>query len=240
MTQERILAARPAAPLGDTVSGGFELIRDLNERTFVKLCEAARDATAQDYPFLVRLRPMALRATPQAHRNILLAPCSLVDFDFGDALSWRCWAERRNAPPKAERSLTCLPSGTAQYLARITLQAAWVGARHHAHQVGLLFGMSARVTAVITALRPGELERISLEQYWSLRPRWEEKWELWEQLLEENGDPSDQAHRWIRLLAGRQLPARAVSLQTPARGSQRRNGSPSRFSSYSAETSSAR
>jgi hypothetical protein len=72
-------------------------------------------------------------------------------------------------------------------LTRMTFVLAWSLARMDATSAGVVLGISPRAAATIAALRLEELYRAAQVRWWSVKPRWADRPQIWRRLARGDG-----------------------------------------------------
>jgi len=167
----------------------------------------------EDAPFaLVGPLRMLLRGTrPPLRRRAASQPFALVDMEFRDIGWWQAVKSRPSRVWKDRPWRALVPKRAAIQLAQTTLMLAWHMTRADADATSIVFGMSPEVAQIIRSLRLSEIDTIAQHQFRHVRPRWEERPELWRELLvaahsEDSGAARTIAIRALQLLAGEIVP----------------------------------
>ena len=163
------------------------VLSEINE-TFVRLLAdraVLTDETRTD--FIGALRELLCRSdapTKAAH-----APVLLLDIGFHDPDWWTVLAREPSRMAALGRSP--FPREDAVELSRATLMLAWHLSRADLASCLILLGLSLPVARIVGTLRPKQIDQIAESHYARLRPRWEDRPSVWQQLL--SGTETDQA-----------------------------------------------
>lgn len=170
-----------------TGAEALEWVRDLNARCLEaigrRLIRAAAARRDDGAPIDQEQIDLWRRLDEAARHRAARCPYLLVEMRFEDA-TW--WENAKRDSMKPTPNPTVLPSGTAglgRALANDALNLAWWTARSDQRTAMLLFGLDPRVAAVIAALSPVEVRRITARSGNQLRPRWENNRGIWRDLL---------------------------------------------------------
>lgn len=159
----------------------LEAVFQVNEHLVSALAEMARHESA--LAGVVRQNSDALRQFDAvACRRAARIPVLLVDLHFKNDAWWEHMVRTDFTAPYPEQSLR-LPAGHAAELTRESLIIAWLAVQHAEECAGLLFGMSAGVSAALATLTPRQLSRISERSSHELRIRWQSNRDFWRKLL---------------------------------------------------------
>jgi hypothetical protein len=161
---------------GDALS----LLQDINETFLVLLIESARQPT-NGGEFFLALRETFCRMDESAKATVASAPLLLLDFEFRNADWWKGVASDPRRRFLARRPL--IEQEQAIELTRGALMLAWHLARSDLASCLVLVGLSDPVAQVVRSLRPKQIDLIAEHQFRSMRPRWEDRPYLWQQLL---------------------------------------------------------
>lgn len=191
-------------------------VQRVNQRCIEGLTKAARMARLDMSPLVTELREVLLQMTPEtraraAHRTFLL-----VDMELGNTDLWRRF---KSHPARVDRALNgrgTFSRAAAVELARETLILAWYGVRADRHGANLLLGMSAAVSDIIAGLSLADINRIAERQFRYVRPRWEDRPDLWLNLLSASQTPDIRRARDVNL-RGLQLIVAAIVIPTSIR-----------------------
>jgi hypothetical protein len=192
------------------LSSALESLQQLNERTLSVLQRVALAPGADGSQYLASLAPYFRALDTRALANIARQPFLLVDFAFGKPkvlgdLMARDLPALRFPSPRGS-----LPSADAGALARGALLLAQTVCRHHPAHAGLLLGLDPLLHEPIARLRLPDLERIAEEESHLLRPRWENRLDVWRKLLSMDVATDSDARYQFRMY-GMQLMAGDMS-----------------------------
>jgi hypothetical protein len=188
-------------------------VQRVNQRCIEMLTQAARKARREMSPLAVELRAVLLELTPEMRARAACHTFLLVDMELANADLWRRF---KTHPTRTEATPTgreTFPRATAIQLARATLVLAWYGVRTDRHGAKLLLGMSAAVSDIIASLSLVEIDRIAERQFRHVRPRWEDRPDLWLKLLSASQTPDIRQARDVNL-RGLQLIVGAIVIPT--------------------------
>jgi len=185
----------------------------VNQRCIEMLTQAARMAPPEMSPFVSELREVLLQMTPEMRARAACRTFLLVDMELGNTDLWRRFKSHHTRTEPIPKGREMFPRATAIQLARATLVLAWYGVRTDRHAANLLLGMSAAVSDIIASLSLVEIDRIAERQFRHVRPRWEDRPELWLKLLSASQTPDIRRARDINL-RGLQLIVGAIVFPT--------------------------
>lgn len=125
-----------------------------------------------------------LFAELRAEARIRVAECpfALVDAGFDDADRWV--RVRNGTYIDSGKSRPPLPSAYGQRLAQMILILAWSLARSNRDAAHVVLGMSQRCAAVVGDIGLSILPSIAEQHAQLIRPRWEDRPDIWRQLLQ--------------------------------------------------------
>lgn len=158
-------------------------VQRVNQRCVEMLTQAARMARPEMSPLVTELREVLLQMTPETRVRAARRTFLLVDMELGNTDLWRRF---KNHPARVEPTVKgrgTFPRAAAIQLARDTLILAWYGVRADCHGATLLLGLSAAVSDIIVSLSLTDINRIAERQFRFVRPRWEDRPDLWLNLL---------------------------------------------------------
>ena len=187
-------------------------LHEVNERCLDLIALVAK-LDPQDAPFALvgPLRSLLRSTRPQLRRRAARQPFALVDMEFRDADWWQTVKSRPSRAWKDRPWRALVPKRAAIQLAQATLMLAWHMARADTEATSIVFGMSREVAQLIRSLRLSENDAIAQHQFRHVRPRWEERAELWRELLvaahsEDSEAMRNIAVRALQLVAGEVVP----------------------------------
>jgi hypothetical protein len=174
-------------------------VQRVNQRCIEMLTQAARMARPEPSPFVTELRDVLLQMTPErrvraAHRTFLL-----VDMELGNTDLWRRFKSHPARVEPALKGRGTFSRAASVQLARDTLILAWYGVRADCHGARLLLGLSAAVSNIIATFSLTDINRIAERQFHYVRPRWEDRPDLWRNLLSASQTPDIRRARDINL-----------------------------------------
>jgi hypothetical protein len=188
-------------------------VQRVNQRCIEMLMQTARVARPEMSPLVTELREVLLQMTPERRVRAARRTFLLVDMELGNTDLWRRF---KNHPVRVEPALRgrgTFPRAAAIQLARDTLILAWYGVRADCQGARLLLGLSAAVSDIIASLSLTDINRIAERQFPYVRPRWEDRPDLWLNLLSASQTPDIRRARDVNL-RGLQLIVGAVVIPT--------------------------
>lgn len=191
-------------------------VQRVNQRCIEGLIQAARMARPDMAPLVTELREVLLRMTPETRARAARRTFLLVDMELGNRDLWRRFKSHRARIQFAVKGHGTFPRAAAIQLARAILILAWYGVRTDRYGANLLLGMSTAVSDIIAGLSLADIDRIAERQFCYVRPRWEDRPDLWLRLLSASQTPDIRRARDINL-RGLQLIVGAVVIPTSVR-----------------------
>jgi hypothetical protein len=203
------------------VAGGWDVtllqhVVDLNRHLLSLIQAAALEPGAGEMPLATRLRSAWLQLSPPQLARLAACPYVLVDAQLMAADRWASLLQSgvRDVPP-AERISTDRPA-LASALIRRLLVLAWHLARSNPLAARITLGMSEACAVLIAGSRLETLEALADARPDWIRPLWEDRPELWQQLLTAALSDHDSRLRplqlrGLQLLAGRLQPVQATA-----------------------------
>lgn len=191
-------------------------VQRVNQRCIEMLTQAARVARPDVSPLVTELREALLQMTPETRARAACRTFLLVDMELGNTDLWRRF---KSHPARAEPAIKgrgTFARAAAIQLARDTLILAWYGVRADSHGARLLLGLSAAVSDIIAGLSLRDINRIAERQFCYLRPRWEDRPDLWRNLFSASQTPDIRRARDVNL-RGLQLIVGAIVIPTGIR-----------------------
>lgn len=159
-------------------------VRRLNERGLALLTKAAQASHwAEGLAPWKEVHPLWASASETIVGRAARCPMVLLDFNF-QRVAW--WSRVINAQPSEESrqpSLSAVHTNEAIPLARDLLLEAWSAARSISPVASLVFGMAPEVTTLIARLSPRDLDRVVVQEFQEMRPRWENRPIFWKELF---------------------------------------------------------
>ena len=189
---------RFSAPIRLQNKDALAPICEINEQCLHMLASAARQtrnpSDSSFHHLLSLIGPLGLAEVKGAARF----PFLLVDFGFRDARWWHQVTSGHGRTTKDFEWLAPLPRAPAMKLARATLTLAWHTARTDAEASLVLLGITPEVAPMISALRLQDLDKVAERYFRRLRPRWEDRPAVWQQLLIcAKSTEVDSAHEFV-------------------------------------------
>jgi hypothetical protein len=158
-------------------------LAEINLRFLELVARAAKGSAATlRTPVVSLLRSEWRQLTPQRLAQLAECPYLLLDVGFATPACWSGLAPaavHEDAAPGGYRFAEAIGAD----LIRRVLVFAWHLARANPLAARVILGMSDECTALIAARRLPELERVAEARPEWIRPRWEDKPEVWRQLL---------------------------------------------------------
>lgn len=191
-------------------------VQRVNQRCIEGLTQAARLARPDMSPLVTELREVLLRMTPETRARAARHTFLLVDMELGNSDLWRRLKSHPACIEFALKGRGTFPRTAAIQLARAILILAWYGVRTDRYGANLLLGMTAAVSDIIAGLSLADIDRIAERQFRYVRPRWEDRPDLWLKLLSASQTPDIRRAREINL-RGLQLIVGAVVIPTGVR-----------------------
>jgi len=191
-------------------------VQVVNQRCIEGLTQAARMARPETSPLVTELREVLLQMTPETRARAARRTFLLVDMELGNTNLWRRF---KSHPARVEAALIgrgTFARAAAIQLAREILILAWYGVRTDRPGANLLLGMSAAVSDIIAGLSLADINRIAERQFRHVRPRWEDRPDLWLKLLSASQTPDIRRARDVNL-RGLQLIVGAIVIPTSVR-----------------------
>ena len=189
------------------LSSALESVQELNERC-LGILQRLASGPLNDLPqFLVPLAPVLRKLDATALADIARQPFLLVGFAFGKPQLLRELLTRQPSPLRFPVPRGGLPAIDAAALARGALILAKAVCRHHPAHAGVLLGMDPSLREQIALLRLPDLECLADANPHLLRLRWDNRPEIWRNLLAVAGSSdSNVAYEFriygMQLLAG--------------------------------------
>lgn len=183
--RSRSAIARSVPPSRGTSDPSLELIYEFNDSFVAHLAEAARKHHSPPAgPEMMRAHwKLWVSLDAAARRRASRCPFLLADIEFRNKAWWqraRSNTRWRGEPAGAGRLFSC---ASATLLTRDALLVAWSISRQDIRLAVTLLPMSSEVARVVAQLGSAQLRHIAERHYPHLRPRWEQRAELWGRLL---------------------------------------------------------
>ncbi len=152
-------------------------------RCFIELLQhSARTDRPAVHPLVAELREILLRMTPESRARAARRPFLLVDMEFDNGTYWRQVQNPTRSESSPERR-GMFPRAGAVHLARVALTLAWHSVRADPHAARVCLGMRAPVSDIMGRLSLTDIARIAERRFHDVRPRWEDRPDLWRKLL---------------------------------------------------------
>lgn len=181
------------------LSSALESVQELNERC-LGILQRLASGPLNDLPqFLVPLAPVLRKLDATALADIARQPFLLVDFAFGKPQLLRELLTRQPSPLRFPAPRGGLPETDAAALARGALILAKAVCRHHPAHAGVLLGMDPSLREQIALLRLPDLECLADANPHLLRLRWDNRPEIWRNLLAVAGSSDSNAAYEFRI-----------------------------------------
>jgi hypothetical protein len=187
-------------------------LHEVNERCLELITLIAKlDPHEAPFTLITPLRSLLRGTKPVVRRRAARQPFALIDMEFRDR-DW--WHAVKSKPARAwkERSWRgSSPKRPAVQLAHTTLMLAWHMTRADPAAAAIVFGMQRDVVRTIATLPLSDIDVIAERHFRHLRPRWEDRPDLWRELLvaahaDDEAAMRDFAVRALQLLAGDIVP----------------------------------
>lgn len=191
-------------------------VQRVNQRCIEMLTQAARIARPEMSPLVSDLREDLLQMTPERRVRAARRTFLLVDMELGNTDLWRRFKSHPARIEPVLKGCGTFPRAAAVQLARDTLILAWYGVRADCHGARLLLGLSAAVSDIIAGLSLTDINRIAERQFRYVRPRWEDRPDLWFNLLSSSQTHDIRRARDVNL-RGLQLIVGAIVAPASAR-----------------------
>ena len=188
----------------------LEPVHELNERfieLLIRLAAAGQRHEPMPFQLLRQLGASLLEMSAASRRRAAHCLFLLVEVQFGHAEWWPA----AQAPPRPSVSTMLWPPSVPRKLVteltRAVLHLAWHTARENRHAACLLLGLTPPVAEILAKLSLREVGAIAERQFRQLKPRWEDRPFVWQQLIA--SARIEDAHAWrafhvqgLQLLAG--------------------------------------
>jgi hypothetical protein len=162
----------------------IQLVHQMNERCIDLLCELSIDHDPEcDWPFLRSNRDLWSRLDAQSRKRLATFPYVLVDIRFGDGLWWQAIRSRSSTDWGKEVRGQGLPKPDFECLALEALMFAWQVVRENKRVAHVIFAMAPSVALSISALSMQQIRTVANQSAKELRFHWNDKPELWRELL---------------------------------------------------------
>lgn len=156
------------------------LAYEVNARCLAMLAHDAPPAAGSADP-VAQLRELSASVDAETRRRLAQVPYLLVDMRFRDERWWLAAREAPRARPAARGDL--FPRVAAVRLARAVLMLVWNGLHSNPAAACVLYGISTPVARVILQLTLDDLDEIARKHFRQVTPRWEDRAEVWEDLV---------------------------------------------------------
>jgi hypothetical protein len=196
------------------LASALEAVHDLNERCLTILYRLALGQAGSVSPLVAALGSQIRDLDPAKISHIARQPFLIVDFAFSKPKVLRQLLARGPAPLRFPYPPGALPAADATAMARGSLILAQAVCRHHPAHAGLLLGIDPSLRAPLAKLRLADMERLAEEHPHNLRLRWENRPDIWRQMLSAAGATDPTAHSQFRLY-GMQLIAGDLKAKVP-------------------------
>jgi hypothetical protein len=158
-------------------------IWELNARCLRLLAEDAGTSPADSFPLVRHIRDALLTQSSETQTRAARTSFLLLDLEFSNLNWWQTVVTRPSHSPALPAWRGRFSRAGGRTLARGALSVAWHALRAdpRAH---CRFGVLPAVGAVLESLSLAQVERLGERHYRFLRPRWEDRPDVWRQLLE--------------------------------------------------------
>jgi hypothetical protein len=158
--------------------------RRLNERGLALLTKAAQAShCAEELVSWKEVLPLWACASETIVGRAARCPMVLLDFNFQRAAWWSRVINTQPCGESRQPSLSAFHTNEVIPLARDLLLEAWSAARSISPVASLVFGMAPEVTTLIARLSPRDLDRVVVQEFQEMRPRWENRPMFWKELF---------------------------------------------------------
>jgi hypothetical protein len=190
-----------------------KLLQEVNGRLLDLLALASQLPTEVHLPLAVELTDVLKTMDSDARARAAAYPFLLVNGGFQDLERW-CRV-RWGAEPVEARA-ECFPRPQALELAHMTFMLAWSLVRSNRNAACTMLGLSRGCTQVIGDLRLQDLQRIAVNRSAWIRPRWENRPDIWRRLLRASDQPEStprevESIRGLHLFFGNVLASESSS-----------------------------
>ena len=159
-------------------------VRRLNERGLALVTKTAQVShCAEGLASWKEVLPLWACASETILGRAARCPMVLLDFNF-QCVAW--WGRAMTTQPCGESrqsSISAFHTDEVIPLARDLLLEAWSAARSISPVASLVFGMAPEVTTLIARLSPRDLDRVVVQEFQEMRPRWENRPMFWKELF---------------------------------------------------------
>jgi hypothetical protein len=160
----------------------LEPLADINLQLLDALLESAAEGAPRSR-LCGELRADWLRLTGDGCRRLASCPYLLLDAAFAEPVYWSAvlvpGVREQSVPGSGRASDVCLAAG----LVRRALVLAWHLARSNPLAARIALGMSDSCTTLVAQCRLGDLELLAEQRPEWIRPRWEDRPDIWRSLL---------------------------------------------------------
>lgn len=158
-------------------------VHEVNARCLEIMIQVARTDPPGAVPLIDDLSALLREMTPEMRARAARCTFLLVDLEFRNGKFWaRVQRNPHRSVPIAD-SRGVLPRAQGLQLARTTLILAWECLRADPYMSSLVLGMSATVAEIIAGFSLPEMLLIVDRQFRHARPRWEDRPQIWRELL---------------------------------------------------------
>jgi hypothetical protein len=190
---------------------------EVNVRCLEALVRAAQGAEDGGLPLVNTLRDLLMSLNPDAYRRVAHRAVLLTDIQFSNDAWWRSAAENPRRPAPLATWHGSFPRKLAIPLARATLTLSWHALRASPADAVLL-GIGAPVADLIATLSLTDIENLAELRFRHVRPRWEDRPEVWRTLLQEGISPDYRKAQDFSIYLVQLLTAELMQSHAPSRG----------------------
>jgi hypothetical protein len=158
-------------------------VQQANECCIEIMIQAARTDRPGTLPLVRELRDVLLQMTPEMRARAARRVFTLAHMEFGNGEWWRCVKQYPGRPLPLAEARGDLPRTQAVQLARAVLTPACYAVRADRHAARVLLGIGATVCDIIGTLSSTDINRIVQSQFRHVRPRWEDRSDVWLKML---------------------------------------------------------
>lgn len=146
------------------------------------IADAAAPRSMRRLPLSSHVGELFAELPAEARARVAECPFALIDAGFDDADRWM--RVRNGTYVDDSKARAPLPGAYGRRLAQMTLTLAWSLARSNRDAAHVVLGMSQRCAAVVADIGLSVLPNIAEQYTLLIRPRWEDRPDIWRQLLQ--------------------------------------------------------
>lgn len=176
----------------------LETVTEVNEQLLEALVDSARSDSAE-FPLSGSLRPGVARLSFEECRWAARCGVLLADTKLADSRGWRDVQAYNKADVPAASRRPWLPMDQSMSLAHSIFLVSWHLIHSTPAVARVLLGLSAADVAAYRGLGVGDLAKIARRHPECVRPRWSDRLDVWNHLLEGATCPGIQESRSMTL-----------------------------------------